>query len=138
MFGGLQCGFTSFVDMKKVWIGRKFTYIFEAAPSSNLAFFMQSIYAQSISTLSHDKLGHFCIIFLEIWYFFWIMMNNAGANVLFVELRTLILSTGYMLSTASLSHRLGGLYCLYCLYETQPFKPPYKIYLSIGMIFRSL
>ncbi|CAK9326553.1 unnamed protein product [Citrullus colocynthis] len=82
-----ECGFTSFVDMKKVWFGRRFTYIFEAAPSSNLAFFMQSIYAQSIS---------------------------------------------YMLSTASLSHRLGGLYCLYCLYETQPFKPPYKIYLSIG------
>ncbi|XP_031737119.1 uncharacterized protein LOC101216308 isoform X2 [Cucumis sativus] len=73
--------------MKKVWIGRKFTYIFEAAPSTNLAFFMQSIFAQSIS---------------------------------------------HMLSTASLPHRLGGLYCLYCLYETQPFRPPYKIYLSIG------
>ncbi|XP_038890126.1 uncharacterized protein LOC120079795 isoform X2 [Benincasa hispida] len=82
-----ESGFTSFVDMKKVWVGRKFTYIFEAAPSTNLAFFMQSIYAQSIS---------------------------------------------HMLSTASLSHRLGGLYCLYCLYETQPFKPSYKIYLSIG------
>lgn len=41
---------------------------------------------------------------------------------------------GYMISTASLSHRLGGLYCLYCLYEVQPFKPPFKIYLSIGML----
>ncbi|XP_022938175.1 uncharacterized protein LOC111444339 [Cucurbita moschata] len=79
-------GFTSFADMKKVWIGRKFTYIFEAAPL-NLAFFMQSMYAQTI---------------------------------------------GHMVSTASLSHRLGGLYCLYSLYETQPFKPSYKIYLSIG------
>lgn len=39
---------------------------------------------------------------------------------------------GYMIGTASLSHRLGGLYCLYCLYETQPFKPPFKIYLSLG------
>ncbi|XP_022143014.1 uncharacterized protein LOC111013003 [Momordica charantia] len=79
-------GYTSFADMKNVWTGRKFTYIFEAAPS-NLAFFMQSMYAQSI---------------------------------------------GHMVGTASLSRRLGGFYCLYCLYETQPFKPPYKIYLSIG------
>ncbi|XP_058182039.1 uncharacterized protein LOC131300281 isoform X2 [Rhododendron vialii] len=43
---------------------------------------------------------------------------------------------GYMISTASLSHRLGGLYCLYCLYEVQPFKPPFKIYLSIGELKR--
>nr|GEW08280.1 hypothetical protein [Tanacetum cinerariifolium] len=26
--------------------------------------------------------------------------------------------------------KLGGLYCLYCLHETQPFKPPFRIYLS--------
>ncbi|XP_042492490.1 uncharacterized protein LOC122072040 isoform X2 [Macadamia integrifolia] len=38
----------------------------------------------------------------------------------------------HMVSEDSLSHRLGGLYCLYCLYETQPFKPPFKIYLSLG------
>ncbi|XP_031737120.1 uncharacterized protein LOC101216308 isoform X3 [Cucumis sativus] len=50
-----ECGFTSFVDMKKVWIGRKFTYIFEAAPSTNLAFFMQSIFAQSIRELKKLK-----------------------------------------------------------------------------------
>lgn len=37
-----------------------------------------------------------------------------------------------MISTAELSRRLGGLYCLYCLYETQPFKPPFRIYLSLG------
>ncbi|KAM7268892.1 hypothetical protein ACFE04_011058 [Oxalis oulophora] len=37
---------------------------------------------------------------------------------------------GYMISTTSLSRRLGGLYCLYCLYETQPFKPQFKIYIS--------
>ncbi|XP_052118227.1 uncharacterized protein LOC107489737 isoform X3 [Arachis duranensis] len=39
-----------------------------------------------------------------------------------------------MCGTASLSHRLGGLYCLYCLYETQPFKPTFKVYLSLGEI----
>ena len=40
---------------------------------------------------------------------------------------------GYMVGTATLSHRLGGLYCLYCLYETQPFNPSFKVYLSLGM-----
>lgn len=27
--------------------------------------------------------------------------------------------------------RLAGLYCLYCLYESQPYKPHFKIYLSL-------
>ncbi|XP_047332259.1 uncharacterized protein LOC124935871 [Impatiens glandulifera] len=39
---------------------------------------------------------------------------------------------GYMISTDSMQHRLGGLYCLYCLHEIQPFKPPFKAYLSVG------
>ncbi|XP_015894176.1 uncharacterized protein LOC107428195 [Ziziphus jujuba] len=77
---------TTLADMKRVWLSRKMSYIYEASPSSNLAFFMQSLYAHSI---------------------------------------------GYTISKASLSYRLGGLYCLYCLYETQPFKPPFKIYLSL-------
>ncbi|GKE05879.1 small nuclear RNA activating complex, subunit SNAP43 protein [Tanacetum coccineum] len=37
---------------------------------------------------------------------------------------------GYMASAKSISHRLGGLYCLYCLHETQPFEPTFRIYLS--------
>ncbi|XP_027192952.1 uncharacterized protein [Cicer arietinum] len=74
-------------DMKRIWISKKFSFIYEACPSTNLAFFMQSLYAHCI---------------------------------------------GYMVSTGSLSHRLGGLYCLYCLYETQPFKPPFKVYISLG------
>ncbi|CAN4103528.1 unnamed protein product [Withania somnifera] len=40
--------------------------------------------------------------------------------------------SGYMVSVNPLLSRLGGLYCLYCLYETQPFKPPFKIYISLG------
>ncbi|KAM5574309.1 hypothetical protein ABKV19_013672 [Rosa sericea] len=41
-------------------------------------------------------------------------------------------SIGHLISPdSSLSRRLGGLYCLYCLYETQPFKPPFKVYLSL-------
>ncbi|XP_061350872.1 uncharacterized protein LOC133295951 isoform X1 [Gastrolobium bilobum] len=78
---------TTLDDMKRVWLSKKFSYIYEASPSTNLAFFMQSLYAHCI---------------------------------------------GYMVGSASLSHRLGGLYCLYCLYETQPFKPPFKVYLSVG------
>nr|GEZ16261.1 small nuclear RNA activating complex (SNAPc), subunit SNAP [Tanacetum cinerariifolium] len=37
---------------------------------------------------------------------------------------------GYMTSTDFISHRLGGLYGLYCLHETQPFNPPFRIHLS--------
>nr|GEW58995.1 hypothetical protein [Tanacetum cinerariifolium] len=37
---------------------------------------------------------------------------------------------GYMTSTDSISHRLGGLYGLYCLHETQPFNPPFRNHLS--------
>ncbi|KAF3453741.1 hypothetical protein FNV43_RR04182 [Rhamnella rubrinervis] len=77
---------TALADMKRVWLSRNMSYIYEASPSSNLAFFMQSLYAHSI---------------------------------------------GYMTSTASLSYKLGGLYCLYCLYETQPLKSPFRIYLSL-------
>ncbi|XP_010250201.1 PREDICTED: uncharacterized protein LOC104592497 isoform X4 [Nelumbo nucifera] len=63
-----ETGSTTLADMKRIWLSRKFTYIYE----------------------------------------------------------------GKMVSTGSLSQRLGGMYCLYCLYETQPFKPPLKIYLSLG------
>ncbi|CAK9159999.1 unnamed protein product [Ilex paraguariensis] len=78
---------TTLAELKSVWLSKKFSFIFEASPSTNQACFMQSLYAHCI---------------------------------------------GYMMSTASISHRLGGFYCLYCLYETQPFKPPFKIYLSLG------
>ncbi|CAI9100849.1 OLC1v1038034C3 [Oldenlandia corymbosa var. corymbosa] len=48
----------------------------------------------------------------------------------------LVLCVGYMVAEGSISRRLGGLYCLYCLFETQPFKPPFKIYLSLGELKR--
>ncbi|VVB10554.1 unnamed protein product [Arabis nemorensis] len=79
--------FTTFADMKSVWLSRKFSYIFEAIPNTNLAFFIQSLYA-------HIIIGH-------------------------------------MVTTYSLSRRLGGLYCLYCLHEIQPFKPKFRIYISL-------
>lgn len=82
-----ECNSTTLADMKRIWLSRKFTFIYEARPTTNVAFFMQSLFAHSIR---------------------------------------------YMVSSNSLSQRLGGLYCLYCLYETQPFRPPFKIYLSLG------
>ncbi|KAI4335679.1 hypothetical protein L6164_014306 [Bauhinia variegata] len=88
-------GSTTLADMKRVWLSKRFSYIYEAGPSTNLAFFMQSLFDGDLNGL----------IFLG----------------------------GYMVdNNASLSHRLGGLYCLYCLYETQPFKPPFRVYLSLG------
>ncbi|KAL1557464.1 hypothetical protein AAHA92_08038 [Salvia divinorum] len=82
-----QCESSGFAEFKRVWLSRRFSYIFKAAPSTNQGLFMQSLYAHSIS---------------------------------------------YMVSADSFFNRLGGLYCLYCLFETQMFKPPYKIYLSLG------
>lgn len=81
------CGSLTLSEFKRVWLSKKFTLIFEASPSTNQGFFMQSLYAHCL---------------------------------------------GYVISAGSFANRFGGLYCLYCLYETQPFKPPYKIYLSLG------
>ncbi|KAK8965388.1 hypothetical protein KSP40_PGU010279 [Platanthera guangdongensis] len=81
---------TTLSDMKRVWIAKKFSYIYEAKPRSNSALFMQAMFSHSI--------GHMC--------------------------------------STSLYQRLGGLYCLYCLYETQPYKPRIKIYLSLGELKR--
>ncbi|KAL1199273.1 hypothetical protein V5N11_017138 [Cardamine amara subsp. amara] len=78
--------FTTFADMKSVWLSRKFSYIYEAVPNYNLALFIQSLYAHTI---------------------------------------------GHMVSIDSFSRRLGGLYCLYCLHEIQPFKPKFRIYISL-------
>ncbi|KAL8152587.1 hypothetical protein V2J09_010347 [Rumex salicifolius] len=78
--------------MKRVWLARKFPYIFYAIPgNSNLALVMQAIYAHCI---------------------------------------------GHMVPTYYLSHRLGGLYCLYCFYKIQPFKPLFKIHMSLGELRR--
>ncbi|CAI9293389.1 unnamed protein product [Lactuca saligna] len=82
---------TTLTDMKKIWLSKKFSCIFQAKPNSKLGFFMQSLYSHSI---------------------------------------------GYMVSNSSISHRIGGLYCLFCLHETQPFKPPFRIYLCAREIKR--
>ncbi|KAJ0250174.1 hypothetical protein HA466_0143570 [Hirschfeldia incana] len=87
----VESDLTTFDDMKRVWLSRKFSYIYEA----NLAFFIQSLYAHTI---------------------------------------------GHMVTIDSFSRRLGGLYCLYCLHEIQPFKPKFRIYISLQELekFRDL
>ena len=42
---------TALADMKRVWLSRKFSYIYEASPSTNLSFFIQSLYAHTIRKL---------------------------------------------------------------------------------------
>ena len=49
-FVELQDESRTLVDMKRVWIKKKFSYIFEARPTTNIACFMQSLYSHSIGT----------------------------------------------------------------------------------------
>ena len=60
----------------------------------------------------------------------------------FVVVNQFRLYAGHMVSDGDFSRKLGGLYCLYCLFGTQPYKPCFKIYLSLGMcsffLFRSM
>ncbi|KAK9149600.1 hypothetical protein Scep_008357 [Stephania cephalantha] len=43
-------------DMKKIWLSRKFSFIYEARPTTNVNVFMQSIYAHSIGELERLKI----------------------------------------------------------------------------------
>ncbi|XP_010935449.1 uncharacterized protein [Elaeis guineensis] len=47
--------FTTLADMKKVWMAKKFSYIYEAKPTTNSALFMQSLYAHCIRELKRLK-----------------------------------------------------------------------------------
>ena len=68
-----------------------------------------------------------CIDQVNLYFHFYLSYCNCIAVVLRIA--------GYMVSPDSFFNRLGGLFCLYCLFETQIFKPPYKIYLSLGEHF---
>ncbi|KAL6549649.1 hypothetical protein OROHE_008380 [Orobanche hederae] len=45
-----ESGSATLAEFKRVWLSRKFSFIFEASPSTNQGFFMQSLYAHSIDT----------------------------------------------------------------------------------------
>ncbi|XP_031110318.1 uncharacterized protein LOC116014405 isoform X2 [Ipomoea triloba] len=44
-------GSTTLAEMKRVWLSKKFSFIFEASPSTNQACFMQSLFAYSVGEL---------------------------------------------------------------------------------------
>ncbi|XP_065851356.1 uncharacterized protein [Euphorbia lathyris] len=52
----VKCESTTFADMKRVWLLRKFTCIYDAIPSTKLALFMQSLYAYAIGELKKLKI----------------------------------------------------------------------------------
>lgn len=47
--------------MKKVWRSKKFSFIFEASPTTNLACFMQSLYAHSVGMVYMLNCSVFCL-----------------------------------------------------------------------------
>lgn len=47
----LQGGSTAFTEFKRIWLSKKFSFVFEASPSTNQACFMRSLYAHSIGIL---------------------------------------------------------------------------------------
>ena len=61
-FAFLQNKLTTLGDMKRVWLSRKFSFIFEASPTTNLAFFVQSLYAHSIGMSSHQVVAYLHIL----------------------------------------------------------------------------
>lgn len=58
----MQGGSRALADMKRIWLSRKFSYIYEARPSSNLTFFMQTLYSQSIGEREREAFRSFCHI----------------------------------------------------------------------------
>ncbi|KAI0496997.1 hypothetical protein KFK09_023323 [Dendrobium nobile] len=75
----------------------------------------------------------------RVWFakkFSYIYEASPRSNSVFFMQSLFSHSIGHMGSSTSLSQRLGGLYCLYCLYETQPYKPRVKIYLCLGELKR--
>ncbi|MQL77042.1 hypothetical protein Taro_009448 [Colocasia esculenta] len=50
-----QCGSIFFAAFKKVWLSRKFSYIYEGRPTTNSSVFMQGLYAHCIGELKRLK-----------------------------------------------------------------------------------
>ena len=104
-------------------MGKKFSYIYEGRPKTNSGLFMQSLFLHCIGRC-----------WLPERAYFWTESTLTG-NPFCGHSWTifhLILCPGHLTSQSSLHQRLAGLYCLYCLYECQPYKPQFKIYLSLG------
>jgi hypothetical protein len=97
-FGEWQDESKTLADMKRVWISKKFSYIYVACPSTNLAFFMQSLYAHCIGStylpgICSSDLCLTIFIFknskckLEFWFFF---PCNLGVEMLYFVLKAFL------------------------------------------------
>lgn len=51
-WGDFQNGFTSLADMKQLWKDRKFSYIYEASPTTHVGLFMQSLYGHTLGKIN--------------------------------------------------------------------------------------
>ncbi|CAL4905444.1 unnamed protein product [Urochloa decumbens] len=72
--------------------------------------------------------------FKRVWKekrFSYIYEGRPKTNSCFFMQSLFLHCIGHLTSESSLPRRLAGLYCLYCLYECQPYKPLFKIYLSL-------
>ncbi|RCV19317.1 hypothetical protein SETIT_3G374800v2 [Setaria italica] len=72
--------------------------------------------------------------FKRVWKekkFSYIYEGRPNANSCLFMQSLFLHCIGHLTSESSLPRRLAGLYCLYCLYECQPYKPQFKIYLSL-------
>jgi hypothetical protein len=71
--------------MKRVWLSNKFSYIYEASPSSNLVVFMQSLYSHSIgSALFYDIYVNFKKFLLSI--VFVVSLHQGNSHLLLCRL----------------------------------------------------
>ncbi|KAL7239670.1 hypothetical protein ACSBR2_005541 [Camellia fascicularis] len=64
---------TTLVDMKGVWLSRKFSFIFEASPTK-LVVFMQALYAHSISMSLHSSIDWIFAYNQAFENFIWLSM----------------------------------------------------------------
>ena len=60
-FVSVQGELQSFSDMKRLWLERKFSYIFEAQPSTSVIIFMQILYSHTISNVPFDSFSCFVV-----------------------------------------------------------------------------
>lgn len=116
--------FLSFISMNSVF----------QSWESFLPFLLRELSMSFICHISYHPPETPQILF-EYW---WIQTSIMGFCIICyfiaqcLRLTFICFCAGYIVGTASLSHKVGGLYCLFCLYETQPCKPPFKIYISLG------
>ena len=60
--------------MKRVWLSKKFSYIYEASPSSNLAFFMQSLYSHAIGMF--NSMSTYIYVYVSVYVYVCVFQSS--------------------------------------------------------------